>query len=403
MRAASCVCSLLLLSVAGQALSFEARPNIVLIMADDFGYECVGANGCVAYATPRLDELARTGMRFEHCHVQPLCTPTRVQLMTGQYNDRNYIRFGILDPAAVTFANLLQQAGYKTCIAGKWQLLGEFAGPTHFGFDEYCLWQLNRRPSRYANPGLEVNGRRVDYVNGEYGPDLVQEYACEFMTRHKIPTAASGVSLGYGLTECGGLCTTATNEMLLEDPTCAGRPLATAEIAILDDDGKALPDGEVGHVCIRGPMVMPGYYDNPEATAAAFFPGRWLNSGDYGRMVDGMLYLESRKRDMIIRGGENIYPIEIENRLEEHPDVLEAAVIGVDHRTLGQEVKAVVVPRAGRRIDVDDVKQFVGATLAYYKVPAHVDVRHEPLPRNATGKVMKHVLSGEAENTFVEE
>lgn len=185
MRAASCICSLLLLSVAGPALSSEVRPNIVLIMADDFGYECVGANGCVAYATPRLDELARTGMRFEHCHVQPLCTPTRVQLMTGQYNDRNYIRFGILDPAAVTFANLLQQAGYKTCIAGKWQLLGEFAGPTHFGFDEYCLWQLNRRPSRYANPGLEVNGRRVDYVNGEYGPDLVQEYACEFMTRHK--------------------------------------------------------------------------------------------------------------------------------------------------------------------------------------------------------------------------
>ena len=150
-------------------------------------------------------------------------------------------------------------------------------------------------------------------------------------------------------------------------------------------------------------MVMPGYFDNPDATAAALFPGRWLDSGDFGRIVDDTLYLESRKRDMIIRGGENIYPIEIENRLDEHPDVLEVAVIGVDHRTLGQEVKAVVVPRDGRVVDVDELKQFVGDTLAYYKVPAYIDIRHEALPRNATGKVMKHVLSGDAENTFVEE
>jgi acyl-CoA synthetase (AMP-forming)/AMP-acid ligase II len=150
-------------------------------------------------------------------------------------------------------------------------------------------------------------------------------------------------------------------------------------------------------------MVMPGYYANAEATAAAFFPGRWLDSGDFGHMVDGMLYLESRKRDMIIRGGENIYPIEIENRLDEHPDVLEAAVVGVEHRTLGQEVKAVVVARPGHVLDADELKRFVGATLAYYKVPQYIEVRTEPLPRNATGKVMKHVLSGEAENTFVEE
>jgi acyl-CoA synthetase (AMP-forming)/AMP-acid ligase II len=106
---------------------------------------------------------------------------------------------------------------------------------------------------------------------------------------------------------------------------------------------------------------------------------------------------------MIIRGGENIYPIEIENRLDEHPDVLEAAVVGVDHRTLGQEVKAIVVPRAGATIDPDQLRAFVGETLAYYKVPTHIEVRDEALPRNATGKVMKHVLLGEAENTFVED
>lgn len=177
--------SAVLLGAARLSSAADSPPNIVLIMADDFGYECVAANGSTSYATPRLDELARTGMRFEHCHVQPLCTPTRVQLMTGLYNDRNYIRFGILDPAAVTFGHLLQQAGYTTCVTGKWQLLGEYEGPTRFGFHEYCLWQLNRRPSRYANPGLEINGRQLNYTHGEYGPDLIQQYACDFIARHK--------------------------------------------------------------------------------------------------------------------------------------------------------------------------------------------------------------------------
>lgn len=190
-RPASAPALLLALSFAlrgGTATAADpaaTRPNIVLIMADDFGYECVGANAGTSYKTPRLDELARTGMRFEHCHVQPLCTPTRVQLMTGQSNDRNYLRFGILDPNAVTFASLLQPAGYRTGIAGKWQLLGEYAGPGHFGFDDYWLWQLNRRPSRYANPGFENNGVRVDFTTGEYGPDIINRHVLEFITRHQ--------------------------------------------------------------------------------------------------------------------------------------------------------------------------------------------------------------------------
>jgi len=221
--------------------------------------------------------------------------------------------------------------------------------------------------------------------------------------REKIPSAANSFSIGYGLTECGGLCTMANNQMLLDHPDCVGRVLPTAEVAIFDDDGKPLPDGEVGNVCIRGPMVMPGYWDNPAATADAFFDGHWLKSGDFGRFEDGLLYLATRKRDMIIRGGENIYPIEIENRLDEHPDVLEAAVVGVDHRTLGQEVKAIVVPRPGATVDADGIRAFVAKTLAYYKVPEYVEVRTQPLPRNATGKVLKQVLLGEAENTFVEE
>lgn len=163
----------------------SGRPNVVLIMADDMGYECVGANGSTFYKTPNLDRLAAGGIRFEHAYSQPICTPSRVQIMTGRYNARNYVRFGLLHPEEITFGNVMQDAGYATCIAGKWQLQGGFEGPTNFGFDEYCLWQLTRRPTRYPNPGLEINGKQVDYRDGQYGPDLVSDYLIDFMRRHK--------------------------------------------------------------------------------------------------------------------------------------------------------------------------------------------------------------------------
>jgi acyl-CoA synthetase (AMP-forming)/AMP-acid ligase II len=148
---------------------------------------------------------------------------------------------------------------------------------------------------------------------------------------------------------------------------------------------------------------MLGYWRNPEATAEAVLQGGWIRSGDIGQKRDGLFFLASRKRDMIIRGGENVYPPEIENRIEDHPDVREVAVVGVDHRTLGQEVKAIVVPRAGADLDPEQIRDFVAETLAYYKVPTYVEIRSEPLPRNATGKVLKAVLLGEAENPFQEE
>ncbi|MGB2820767.1 MAG: sulfatase-like hydrolase/transferase [Phycisphaerae bacterium] len=163
----------------------QDRPNIVVIMADDLGCECIGADGGLSYKTPVLDGLAAEGVRFEHAYAQPLCTPSRVKLMTGIYNVRNYVRFGLLDHKQTTFAHLLKKAGYATCVVGKWQLGGGLEGPKHFGFDEYCLWQLNRRPGRYPNCGLEVNGKQVDYTNGEYGPDVVSDYACDFMQRNK--------------------------------------------------------------------------------------------------------------------------------------------------------------------------------------------------------------------------
>lgn len=162
-----------------------ARPNIVLILADDFGYECVTASGGQSYRTPNLDRLASGGVRFEHCHVQPLCTPTRAQLMTGKSNIRNYIRFGTLLRGETTFAHHLAKAGYSTAICGKWQLGRETDSPRHFGFGESFLWQHTRRPPRYANPGLERDGKEIDFNNGEYGPDLVNDFAIDFVRRNK--------------------------------------------------------------------------------------------------------------------------------------------------------------------------------------------------------------------------
>jgi arylsulfatase A len=180
------VARLALLALLALTASLQAaRPNIVLIMVDDFGYECVGANGGESYQTPNLDALAASGMRFENCHVQPLCTPTRAQLMTGRYNVRNYVNFGTLLRSETTFGNLFKQAGYATGVCGKWQLGHQVDSPQHFGFDESCLWQHTRRPVRYANPGLEYNGKERDFHDGEYGPDLVNNFALEFIERHR--------------------------------------------------------------------------------------------------------------------------------------------------------------------------------------------------------------------------
>ena len=162
-----------------------AKPNIVFILIDDFGYENVTADGGESYKTPVMDRLAATGVRFEQCHVQPLCTPTRVELMTGLSNRRNYANFGFMDPSQKTFGNLLKDAGYATCVAGKWQLGNGYEGPAHFGFDEYALWQLLKKGPRYKNPRLEINGKQFEYSNNEYGPDIVSDYALDFITRKK--------------------------------------------------------------------------------------------------------------------------------------------------------------------------------------------------------------------------
>jgi arylsulfatase A-like enzyme len=189
-------------SLAGPHAHGDDQPNIVLIMADDLGYETLGCYGGESYSTPVLDELARTGMRFNHAYAQPLCTNTRLQLMTGRYNHRNWVAFGILDPRERTFGHYLQRAGYTTCIAGKWQLQSydppDYPGselrrgigmsPENAGFDEYCLWHAGHtelKGSRYADPRILQNGEFLKSTEGLYGPDVWANYISDFLERHR--------------------------------------------------------------------------------------------------------------------------------------------------------------------------------------------------------------------------
>jgi arylsulfatase A len=168
-------------------------------MADDMGYECLGSYGTTVYKTPVLDSLAFGGIRFSNCVSQPLCTPSRVKIMTGLFNYRNYDYFGHLNSKEYTFGNLMNDAGYTTCIAGKWQLNGlaykdsiadwnDSQRPRNFGFDEYCLWQLTKERKeggRYAHPLIEQNGKLLQRNEEQYGPDIFSEFILDFIERKK--------------------------------------------------------------------------------------------------------------------------------------------------------------------------------------------------------------------------
>lgn len=162
-------------------------PNIILIMADDIGYEAIGTYGNTNYSTPRIDQMAAEGMQFNYCYAQPLCTPSRVKIMTGKYNFRNYSEFGRLDPDETTFAHILKSKGYATAIAGKWQLKGDEYAPYKAGFDEYHLWQITFTSynERYKNPRVMENGALKKYNAGEYGPQLHTNFLKNFMEKNK--------------------------------------------------------------------------------------------------------------------------------------------------------------------------------------------------------------------------
>ncbi|MAU64879.1 MAG: arylsulfatase [Dehalococcoidia bacterium] len=178
----------------------KKQPNIILIMSDDLGYEVLGCNGGTTYKTPRLDQLAQNGMRFENAHVMPLCTPTRVSLMTGKYNFRNYIGFGLIRPEETTFGHIFSNSGYNTCISGKWQLYSyntldeapemRSKGQTieNAGFDEFCVWHAHHteeKGSRYKDPIIYQNGQYRDDTEGKYGEDVFCDYIIDYIGRKK--------------------------------------------------------------------------------------------------------------------------------------------------------------------------------------------------------------------------
>ncbi len=196
---------------------------------------------------------------------------------------------------------------------------------------------------------------------------------------------------GYGLSETSP---TASFNVMFKEPKAGsiGIPTWGVDFKIVDEDDNEVPVGEPGELLIRGHCVMKGYYKRPQATAEAL-RGGWFHSGDVAtRDEDGYFYIVDRKKDMLIRGGFNVYPREVEEVLYAHPAIAEAAVIGIPDPALGEEVKAFVVLREGSQATADEIREFTKAQLAAYKYPRHIEIWTEPLPKNATGKILKREL-----------
>jgi acyl-CoA synthetase (AMP-forming)/AMP-acid ligase II len=285
--------------------------------------------------------------------------------------------------------------------AGRWQesvhlQLSQEHSVTNWSLVPAQLWRLVDWPDlqQYDLSSL----RNIGGGSSIWPPELLRR------AREALPGAKAEIRLGYGMTETNGLGTSLGPPLTYTHPESVGRPSAGVEVEVRDPaTGEAVGEGVTGEVCLRTAASLLGYWDNPTATAAALDEQRWYHTGDFGYIRDGLLFLEGRRHDLIIRGGENIYPAEIENRLVEHPDIAEVAVVGVDHPTLGQEVKAFVVPARDRTLTEQDVRDWTAAALASFKVPAHVQFL-PTLPRNAMGKVLRQqLLDPAATATFVEE
>ncbi len=264
-----------------------------------------------------------------------------------------------------------------------WPSLGSMAARVldHPRFDQYDVSSVTRLGSGGAPTSAATQQRMTSGFKGTGGR----------------------MALGYGLTESAGVGTHNWGELLETHPDSVGRVFPGIEMSIRDDNNQPLPNGEQGEICIRGSCVMLGYWRNPQATEKAIAPGRWLRTGDIGHFEGEFLYINSRARDLILRNAENIYPVEIEHCLELHPEIIEAAVLGVPHPEMGQEVKAIIVVAEGFSADIGTLHTFCSERLAAFKIPSQWEVRHQPLPRNAAGKIMKNILAGEPGTQLIEE
>jgi acyl-CoA synthetase (AMP-forming)/AMP-acid ligase II len=255
------------------------------------------------------------------------------------------------------------------------------------------LWRILDHP-RFGDYDLS-SLRRVGGGGSTFQPELWRQ------VRERMPQVAL-MGTGYGMTETCGAGTHHDRSAAVRHPDAVGAPVPGYMISIRDPEGGDLAEGERGVIHLRGASNLLGYWSDPAATAAALDSDRWYRTGEWGHVEDGLLFLDGRGPDVIIRGGENIYPIEIENRLIEHPAVAEAAVVGVPERVMGEEVKAFVVLQPGAEMALDDLRSWVSQSLAAFKVPTQMEVR-DALPHNAAGKVVKPLLTGTAAPGFEEE
>lgn len=243
-------------------------------------------------------------------------------------------------------------------------------------------WQLLEHPDRerYDLSSLEA----VSYGGAPSAPDLVRKIAGVFGARP---------GNGWGMTETMATVTNVVGQDYLARPESCGPAVPVAELRVVDPETCAdLPTGQVGELWARGPMVVKGYWNNPQASAQTFVDG-WVRTGDLARLdAEGYCYIVDRAKDIVIRGGENIYSSEVENALYEHPAVMDAAVIGIPHHTLGEEPAAVVHCVPGAQIDEAALRAWVGERLAAFKVPVAIRFCEETLPRNANGKILKRDL-----------
>lgn len=198
--------------------------------------------------------------------------------------------------------------------------------------------------------------------------------------------------LGYGMTETNAYGPQNAGDDFVSHPTSTGRAVPIMDLKVTDPEGNTLPNGETGEIWFKSPSLIRGYWNRPEATAETIVDG-WLRSGDIGRIDDeGFVYVSDRAKDMVLRGGENIYCAEVEATIYEHPAVYEAAVYGVPHERLGEQLACHVMVRDGENLTVAELQQFVGERLARFKVPTLVNIVREQLPRNASGKILKRDL-----------
>ena len=283
--------------------------------------------------------------------------------------------------------NAQMAMGNKLVLLGKWDTeralqLIEKERAANVGGVPTVAWQLIEHPARdeYDLSSIES----VTYGGAPAASELVRRI------RQTFPNAQPGT--GWGMTETCATFTHHIGEDYEHRPESCGPAVPVADMKVVDAAGATLPAGGVGELLVRGPHVVEGYWNRPDENAETFVDG-WMKTGDLARIDDeGFCFIVDRAKDVIIRGGENIYPAEVEGVLYEHPAIMDAALVPIPHPRLGEEAGAIVTLKPGRSAGEDELKAHVAKHLAPFKIPARVITQAEPLPRNANGKIMKREL-----------